>query len=223
MYNSGGHTNEWRVLEEAAANGHLKIVEYITEGLWDGVDREEWGYEEEAPEGKPEALLRAIYGGHYKVVNSLLDPYHFAWNLAEALEYALDQGQHNIAEVIYKSSFCFHEVAQRCIENREYMFGPCGDLLVQVASRGRVDVVKYVYNKRNYSVDVIECAFQHATECEKLGVVDFFLKTGKHSKVAVQSFISFAAVDQDSVRVCWQCQCGKISVQKGVYSYRVND
>lgn len=47
------HTEEWRILEEAAANGHLSIVDLSIESLDDNAERDSCGYEERAlTEGK---------------------------------------------------------------------------------------------------------------------------------------------------------------------------
>ncbi|KAJ8540644.1 hypothetical protein ON010_g12583 [Phytophthora cinnamomi] len=192
-FDNDDHTEEWRILEEAAANGHLKIVELLIERLDDNGERESCGYEKRAPGGREEALTRAISAGHYEVVDRLLNPYLFDWDLVLALEQALDQGKENIAELIYKVSFEFHHVSTQCVQDYEYILGPLGDLLVQVARRGRLDLVEYVYKKREPSTKVVDLAFHEAAKCGHIDVLDFLLSAGRVTTNEFESVFCGAA------------------------------
>ncbi|GMF35474.1 unnamed protein product [Phytophthora lilii] len=152
---SDGEINEeatWRAFHEAASHGFVDIVQMTAEQLsWrDEFDRE-----------CSPALLSAIAGGHTEVVALLLQLEDCHCDMGSAFVEAMNMTQHEVAERIYE---IFPEVTGG--EN----------LFVEMAGRGRRDVVAYMYEHGHIDEKLIREALQRASANACTSVVGF-LKT----------------------------------------------
>ncbi|KAF1792761.1 hypothetical protein GQ600_22059 [Phytophthora cactorum] len=86
----------WQVLDEAATNGYLDVVNFAMDYAT------EWGYVELcAASGTGDALTRAIEGYHDDVATYLLGVCRIQWDLKSAYEKAIEGQRPELVERIY--------------------------------------------------------------------------------------------------------------------------
>ncbi|OWY99137.1 hypothetical protein PHMEG_00029919 [Phytophthora megakarya] len=146
----------WHVLDEAAAKGHVDIVELA------------FGYAKEESYSGPRsslAMSSAIAGEHIDIVRLLLCSESFDWdNKEENFAEAVKLEQTEIADLIFE-------------EDSRDSHGE--HMLLRLAYDGPTNAVEYLYRKGHDGPDLIGRAFVEAA-CN-IDTVDFLLATGRVS------------------------------------------
>ncbi|KAF1778844.1 Ankyrin repeat-containing domain [Phytophthora cactorum] len=147
------------VLDAGAANGHLKVVQYMVQhaarngyagryATWPSVD----------------TLSLSILGGHADVADYLVNQSEIIWNLKQAFVTALEKGQTALADRI-------HEVYPQRMRG--------DNLFMDLAESGHLDAVKYLFISRRSDSGLIGRAFASAAQTAQIDVVKF-LQVSKH-------------------------------------------
>jgi hypothetical protein len=111
---------------------------------------------------KANALTRASTQGHADVVQFLLEDREGVWDIAGAFEAAAIAEEHVVALVLKEA----------------YERGSRRNLFIDMATAGRSDAVKYLYNKTCVESGLVHDGFLSAVVKERNDVVEFFLGTG---------------------------------------------
>ncbi|KAE9284152.1 hypothetical protein PF008_g27228 [Phytophthora fragariae] len=103
-YHDDRYETLWKILEEAAASGHVHVVKYAVDSLRDVGDDEFMDCTADRTWKNCRALSLAISGGHVDVVEVLLDDGapSGVWDVKDAFEQALKEGQEDVAWGIYE-------------------------------------------------------------------------------------------------------------------------
>ncbi|EGZ20906.1 hypothetical protein PHYSODRAFT_298850 [Phytophthora sojae] len=159
----------WRILDEGAAHGHLRVVEFGAELTTQFRD---------LTHEYSDALRRATSGGHLEVVKYLLKPGKFTWRYLNALEHAVAVKQRAIAELIYR------RLEQQC---------GC-DIVLDLVESGKFQVVRFLCSNDLVDTKLFEAAFIKAASLGSVDVLEFLLKCkGVSSEVSDKAFVRAAS------------------------------
>jgi hypothetical protein len=165
------HKAAWKVLDAAARTGHLSVVKLAMEFA---PEDELLAFE------RSDALDLAIRGGYEDIAVFLLQPRMYTWKYAEALECAIDQEQHRIAEVLFQN---FED----------------GNFLGDLARDGNMKAVTYLYNMGHDDPELVNSAFIEAASHGHTDIVAFLLGSGpigaKAFDLAFEGAASAGAID----------------------------
>ncbi|KAE8903907.1 hypothetical protein PF010_g2931 [Phytophthora fragariae] len=164
----------WSVLDAAAGEGHLAIVELAAGSVSD---------DEYLPASeRSEALSSAISGGFVDVVEFLLECEQFQWDVYGAFDQAVSEGQHDVATVIYD------------LYPRRYNDA---DLFVHLAGAGHLEAVKYLYDNDFSTAKSVEEAFASSvgSACTRTAVANFLLDTDMVSSASFDNAFKKAVLD----------------------------
>ncbi|KAG3198735.1 hypothetical protein PC128_g5785 [Phytophthora cactorum] len=169
------------VLDAGAANGHLKVVQYMVQhaarngyagryATWPSVD----------------TLSLSILGGHADVADYLVNQSEIIWNLKQAFVTALEKGQTALADRI-------HEVYPQRMRG--------DNLFMDLAESGHLDAVKYLFISRRSDSGLIGRAFASAAQTAQIDVVKFLVGTDRVSSEALDKAFNRACSGYQTIDV----------------------
>ncbi|KAG7401169.1 hypothetical protein PHYBOEH_002727 [Phytophthora boehmeriae] len=180
----------WGVMEEAAANGHLDVVQFAANFAVDG----EYYSAKDSP-----VLYNAICGGHVAVVEFLLQSRRFRWDLRKSFQQALVEKQQGIAKMIFESyptgTNMFVDMAHegsteavKCLYGNGYDSAELvSEAFVEAASRGHTDIVKFLYETNRVSYAAFAIAFESAAMFGSSDIVEYLFIQGDVSSETINS------------------------------------
>ncbi|KAG7379910.1 hypothetical protein PHYBOEH_011740 [Phytophthora boehmeriae] len=194
----------WGILSAAAAHGHLDVVQFIANETRELTNLDGIFPDFRAAFLLSDALPQAITGGHVDVVDFLLDPDTFHWDIGAALEQAIKENKMEIADMVYEVFTDFVDGEHHYKDAGYYTDTDIPSLseekqqerdllLVHEARGGRSNAVKYLYDHGHNAPELISAAIVNAADRGHVDAVKFLCDTGRASQQAFDTAFESAA------------------------------